>query len=46
MFMAIAALARQVSAHTGKLIRQDGMFAVEDFFTTLVRNPCCMMRHD
>jgi hypothetical protein len=46
--MAIAALARQVPAHAGKLRRQDGVFVANDFFpgTTLVHNPCCMMRHD
>lgn len=38
---AIAAMARAVSGHNGKLRRQDGLFALNDFFpgTTLVRNP-------
>lgn len=38
---AIAAMARRVSGLDGKLRRQDGLFAVNDFFpsTTLVRNP-------
>src|SRR4029453_12743349 len=38
---AIAAQARQVTAHAGKLNRQDGVFAANDFFpgTKLIRNP-------
>jgi hypothetical protein len=34
VFIAIAALARQVSAPTGRLNQQGGMFAVADFSTS------------
>lgn len=38
---AVAALARQLPVHAGKLHRQDGTFAANDFFpgTKLIRNP-------